>query len=56
MITDSIKTIKLKLMLTAVKEGKVYEIDNNLIDRQGYRNAEGVMTLAKIFHPEAFQQ
>ena len=39
-----------------VEEGKVYEIDNNLIDRQGYRNAEGVMTLAKIFHPEAFQQ
>ncbi len=40
--------------LTAVKEGKVYEIDNNLIDRQGYRNAEGVSALAKIFHPEAF--
>ena len=42
--------------LTAVKEGNVYEIDNNLIDRQGYRNAEGLLTLAKIFHPEAFEQ
>ena len=42
--------------LTAVKEGNVYEIDNNLIDRQGYRNAEGLSTLAKIFHPEAFEQ
>ena len=41
--------------LTAVKEGKVYEIDNNIIDRQGYRNAEGVLELAKIFHPEAFK-
>lgn len=41
--------------LTAVKEGRVYEIDNNLLDRQGYRNAEGVLTLAKIFHPEAFK-
>ena len=41
--------------LTAVKEGRVYEIDNNLIDRQGYRNAEGVLTLAKIFHPQAFK-
>ena len=41
--------------LTAVKEGRVYEIDNNLIDRQGYRNAEGVLTLAKIFHSEAFK-
>ena len=41
--------------LTAVKEGHVYEIDNNLLDRQGYRNAEGVMELAKIFHPEAFK-
>lgn len=41
--------------LTAVKEGRVYEIDNNLIDRQGYRNKDGVLELAKIFHPEAFK-
>lgn len=41
--------------LTAVKEGRVYEIDNNLIDRQGYRNAEGVLTLAKIFHQDVFK-
>lgn len=41
--------------LTAVKEGRVYEIDNNLIDRQGYRNAEGVLEMAKIFHPDAFK-
>lgn len=41
--------------LTAVKEGRVYGIDNNLLDRQGYRNAEGVRALAEIFHPEAFE-
>ena len=41
--------------LTAVKEGRVYEIDNSLIDRQGYRNAEGVLKLAEIFHPQAFK-
>ena len=41
--------------LTAVKEGKVFGIDNNLLDRQGYRNAEGIRTLAEIFHPEAFE-
>ena len=38
--------------LTAVKENHVYEMDKNLLDRQGYRNAEGVKELAKIFYPE----
>ena len=38
--------------LTAVKEGNVYEIDRNLLNRQGYRNAEGVKQLAKILHPD----
>ena len=41
--------------LTAVKEGNVYTIDNNLLDRQGYRNAQGIKELAEIFHPEAFR-
>jgi iron complex transport system substrate-binding protein len=40
--------------LTAVKEGNVYTIDTNMLDRQGYRNAEGVRALAEIFHPEVF--
>lgn len=40
--------------LTAVKEDKVVEIDNNLLNRQSYRNAEGILELAKILHPEAF--
>ena len=41
--------------LRAVQEGRLIAIDNNMLDRQGYRNAEGVKTLAQIFHPEAFK-
>lgn len=41
--------------LTAVKNGKVYGIDKNLMERQGYRNAEGLRTLAEMIHPEAFK-
>ena len=40
--------------LSAVINGKVYEIDRNLLERQGYRNAEGIRTLAEIFYPDAF--
>lgn len=42
--------------LTAVKTGNVYGIDPNLLERQGYRNTEGIRVLAKIFHPEAFNK
>ncbi|HEX3023386.1 MAG TPA: ABC transporter substrate-binding protein [Lachnospiraceae bacterium] len=41
--------------LTAVKEDHVYEMDINLLERQGYRNAQGLDELAKIIHPEAFK-
>lgn len=40
--------------LTAVQEGRLLEIDNNLIDRQGPRLADGLMKLAELIHPEAF--
>lgn len=40
--------------LSAVVNDRVYEIDNNLLERQGVRNAEGIEALAKIFHPGAF--
>lgn len=40
--------------LTAVQEGRLFEIDNNLLDRQGPRLADGLVELAKILHPEAF--
>lgn len=41
--------------LTAVKEGRLFEIDNNILDRQGPRLAEGLEELAKIIHPELFK-
>ncbi len=40
--------------LTAVKEGRLFEIDNNMLDRQGPRLADGLETLAKILHPDKF--
>ena len=42
--------------LTAVKEGKVYEIDNDLLELQGPRNSEGIKALAEIIHPELFTE
>lgn len=40
--------------LTAVKDGHVYVIDDNLIARPGPRLAEGLQALAAMIHPEAF--
>jgi iron complex transport system substrate-binding protein len=40
--------------LRAVREGRVYEIDNNLLDRIGPRNIEGLEMLAGIFHRDLF--
>ncbi len=36
--------------LTAVREGKIFPIDNNKLDRQGPRLAEGLQDLARIIH------
>lgn len=41
--------------LRAVKEGKVFEVDNSKLDRQGPRLAEGLEELAKVIHPELFK-
>ncbi|SHK53215.1 iron complex transport system substrate-binding protein [Clostridium cavendishii DSM 21758] len=41
--------------LSAVKAGKVAEIDDNMLSRQGPRQADGLEALAKILHPEAFK-
>jgi len=41
--------------LSAVHDGDVFEIDNNLIDRQGPRLAEGFEALARLIHPDAFK-
>lgn len=41
--------------LSASKNNKVYEIDDNLLNRQGPRMAEGVEAIAKILHPDLFK-
>jgi iron complex transport system substrate-binding protein len=41
--------------LDAVREGKLYEIDNNPLDRQGPRLADGLTELARIIHADAFE-
>ena len=40
--------------LTAVKDGKVYVIEDSLIARPGPRLAEGLKALAGMIHPEAY--
>lgn len=40
--------------LEAVKNGNLKEIDNDLLDRQGPRSADGLLELAKLIHPELF--
>lgn len=40
--------------LSAVANGQLHEIDNNKLDRQGPRVADGLMDLAKLIHPDAF--
>ena len=41
--------------LSAVKKGNVFEIDEDLLNRQGPRVADGVEAIAKILYPELFK-
>jgi len=41
--------------LPAVKAGRVYAVDGNLVHRYGPRVVEGLEELARRIHPEAFQ-
>jgi len=41
--------------LKAVKSGKLLEIDDNIIVRQGPRLADGLEAMAKLIHPELFK-
>lgn len=41
--------------LSAILENRLYEVDNNMIDRQGPRLADGLEALAKVIHPDLFQ-
>jgi cobalamin transport system substrate-binding protein len=49
---ESIKTTNGYKSLRSVKNGHLFEIDNNMLDRQGPRLAEGLEALAEIIHPE----
>jgi len=40
--------------LTAVKEGRLYVLDDNLTSRPGPRLADGLALIAKTIHPEVF--
>ncbi|NLI90329.1 MAG: ABC transporter substrate-binding protein, partial [Epulopiscium sp.] len=40
--------------LSAVKNNKVIEVDDDLLNRQGPRLAQGVESIAKILHPDLF--
>lgn len=51
---NGIKSTKGYKDLDAVKKNKLFEIDEDIISRQGPRLADGLETLAKIIHPEAF--
>lgn len=41
--------------LTAVKEGRLLEINQDLLSRQGPRLAEGLKAIAQLLHPELFE-
>jgi len=41
--------------LTAVKNNRVYEFDDNIVSRPGPRLVDGLEALAKLLHPEVFQ-
>jgi len=40
--------------LDAIKEDRLYEVDENMIIRQGPRIGDAIKVMASIFHPEAF--
>jgi iron complex transport system substrate-binding protein len=40
---------------TAVKQGRVYTIDGDLVNRAGPRIIEGLEEVARIIHPELFE-
>ena len=42
--------------LAAVKNGKIYPIDDNLVSRPGPRLVDGLEALAKLFHPDVFSK
>ncbi|MFB0918054.1 MAG: ABC transporter substrate-binding protein [Clostridiaceae bacterium] len=54
-MADEFKTTEPYKNLTAVKNNQVFEVDDNLIAREGPRLGEGIKLLAKLFHPDVFK-
>lgn len=42
--------------ISAVRDGRVYPFDDNLVSRPGPRLIDGLEALAKLLHPELFEQ
>lgn len=55
MLTEDFKATEPYNNLTAVKEGRVVEIDDNIISREGPRMAQAVAAIAKALHPDLFE-
>ena len=41
--------------MTAIKQGRIYPIDGDLVNRSGPRIVQGLEEIAKIIHPELFE-
>lgn len=54
-LTETFKVEEPYKNLTAVKAGRVFAVDDNLIAREGPRMGEAVAILAKLFYPKVFQ-
>jgi len=52
---DGLKTTAGYMDLTAVKNDKVYVIDDNLMQRMGPRITQGLYEVAKALHPDIFK-
>lgn len=52
---DTFKSSPIWSKLTAVKDGKIFSVDADLVSRNGPRITQGLLEIAKIIHPEAFK-
>jgi iron complex transport system substrate-binding protein len=52
---ETVKTRKGWSAISAVKNAKVFAIDDNLVSRPGPRIADGLEAAAKLIHPELFK-
>jgi iron complex transport system substrate-binding protein len=52
---ETIKTRKGWSVIAAIKNDKVFSIDDNLVSRPGPRIADGLEAAAKLIHPELFK-